>query len=80
MNKKEDINDSHRRLIIGLDLISLFSKQIELYFKSLKLGLIAHMELRNTAVTQFWMCAEIPQTPPRHVTVVLYIYFYLFSF
>ena len=53
MNKEEDINDSHRRLIIGLDLISLFSKQIELYFKSLQLGLIAQMELRNTALTQF---------------------------
>ena len=53
MNKKEDINDRPRRLIIGLDLISLFSKQIETYFKSLQLGLITHRELRNTALTQF---------------------------
>ena len=32
MNKKQYINDSPRRLIIGLDFISLFSKQIEKYF------------------------------------------------
>ena len=32
MNKKQDINDCPRRLIIGLDFISLFSKQIEKYF------------------------------------------------
>ena len=32
MNKKQDINGSPRRLIIVLDLISLFSKQIEKYF------------------------------------------------
>ena len=32
MNKKQDINGSPRRLITGLDFISLFSKQIEKYF------------------------------------------------